>query len=137
METMELEQQPVESAPAVEGAAPLAPAEVGEAEAAEADGEAAAEDVVPLSSEDGTSGDATATTAAEEATTEAAQPDWEALLAEAEERGYRRGRNENIAQLMERPGVFERLATGVREADGADTGRVEILTRERRSIWDL
>lgn len=116
-----------EELPAVVGILPEAEPEVAEEaqEAAQEVAESALEEPVEETSADAE----TAPEAAEE------EPDWQALIAEAEERGYLRGRNENIAQLMERPGVFERLGCEVREE--APTGGVEILSRERRSIWDL
>lgn len=52
-------------------------------------------------------------------------PSVEALVAEAERRGYLRGRNERIEQLMAQPGVWEEPDTGP-----------SILNRPRRSIWD-
>lgn len=59
----------------------------------------------------------------------------EALIAEAEQRGYIRGRNENIRELMREPGMLERGGScGTDEGYAAD---VEILQRERISIWDL
>lgn len=59
----------------------------------------------------------------------------EALIAEAEQRGYLRGRNENIRELMREPGMLERGdSSGSDEGYAAD---VEILQRERISIWDL
>ena len=59
----------------------------------------------------------------------------EALIAEAEQRGYLRGRNETIRELMREPGMLERGGScGTDEGYAAD---VEILQRERISIWDL
>lgn len=52
-------------------------------------------------------------------------PSVEALVAEAERRGYLRGRNERIEALMAEPGVWEERNTGP-----------SILNRPRRSIWD-
>lgn len=62
--------------------------------------------------------------------------EWEAMVAEAERRGYLRGRNESISELMKRPGMFERMPD-VREVDEARVSReVDLLARERVSIWD-
>lgn len=52
-------------------------------------------------------------------------PDIETLVAEAERRGYIRGRNERIEELMAEPGVWEQPES-----------QPEILSRRRRSIWD-
>lgn len=52
-------------------------------------------------------------------------PSVEALVSEAERRGYLRGRNERIEQLMAQPGVWEEPDTWP-----------SILNRPRRSIWD-
>lgn len=52
-------------------------------------------------------------------------------LAEAEERGYRRGLNEQIEQKMREPALWEGNNT-VQVPDEAYT----ILARQRRSIWD-
>lgn len=59
----------------------------------------------------------------------------EALVAEAEQRGYLRGRNEKISALMQEPGMLERS-----DSMGIDSGYAEnvpILRREKVSIWDL
>lgn len=58
----------------------------------------------------------------------------EAMIAEAEQRGYLRGRNENIEQLMQRPGMLERASVEQIAAANADSPM--ILTREHISIWD-
>ncbi len=61
--------------------------------------------------------------------------DIEALIAEAEQRGYLRGRNERIEQLMDEPGLLERDGNG---APGeTESEKVEILRHRRISIWDL
>lgn len=57
------------------------------------------------------------------------------LLAEAEHRGYMRGRNERIEQLMEEPGMLERNSDSER-CEGEEE-KVEILRHRRISIWDL
>jgi hypothetical protein len=66
----------------------------------------------------------------------------EQRVAEAEERGYLRGRNEQIEQLMHSPGVFQRVADtdgGVAAAAGnfADNdSEIMVLSHPRVSIWD-
>lgn len=78
--------------------------------------------------------------------------DLEAKLAEAEQRGYLRGRNENIADLMRQPGCLQRqsprpdrpasagLAGGPsadRNAEFTDSDSTAmILNNLRVSIWD-
>ena len=62
-------------------------------------------------------------------------PDIEALIAEAEQRGYLRGRNERIEELMKTPGQLERDNSGSPADINIET--VDILQRERISIWDL
>lgn len=60
--------------------------------------------------------------------------DIEALIAEAEQRGYLRGRNENIESLMQAPGIYERPRD--KPAAHADqTSEVLILNNIRRSVW--
>lgn len=54
------------------------------------------------------------------------------LIAEAEERGYKRGLNEQIRKQMEEPGVWESPA---REAE-TPPAAFEILARQRPSIWN-
>lgn len=62
--------------------------------------------------------------------------DLEAALAEAEQRGYLRGRNERIEELMQRPGIMERDTTQViNEADG-NGAEPAFLSRLNVSIWD-
>lgn len=64
-----------------------------------------------------------------ELTTQENEKSLEQLLAEAEERGYRRGVEENMA----RPGVWESTeAPGDAPADDS----FRILDGARRSIWD-
>lgn len=53
----------------------------------------------------------------------------ERLVAEA----YRRGRNESIAELMARPGMFESAAAPAKDIPSADSG---FLANRRPSIWD-
>lgn len=59
----------------------------------------------------------------------------EALVAEAEERGYLRGRNENIERLMRRPGILEQ-EPWQRDACGPSETEPMILNNPRVSIWD-
>lgn len=55
----------------------------------------------------------------------------ETLLAEAESRGYKRGRNESISELMERPSDADPLLP-----DMGPEPQVLILNHLRPSIWD-
>lgn len=64
--------------------------------------------------------------------TEAHEPSLEQQLAEAEERGYRRGLNEQIESRMNEPGTWE----GPTSAPGAAPEAFRILGSRRRSIWD-
>lgn len=59
-------------------------------------------------------------------------PSLEQQLQEAEERGYRRGLNEQIESKMREPGVWE-APEGAQPED--DQG-FEILANHRRSIWE-
>ncbi len=59
----------------------------------------------------------------------------EALVAEAEERGYLRGRNESIERLMRRPGILEQ-EPWQRDACGQSETEPMILNNPRVSIWD-
>lgn len=62
-------------------------------------------------------------------------PSAETALAEAEQRGYLRGRNERISIEMERPALWEdRNATAV-ASDIATDGPM-ILSSTSRSVWD-
>ncbi len=63
-------------------------------------------------------------------------PDMETMLAEAEERGYMRGRNESIAELMKKPGMMERMPARSVEEMTDNVDEVMILSRQRVSIWD-
>lgn len=66
-------------------------------------------------------------------------PDMEAMLAEAEQRGYMRGRNERIEELMNEPAPFARQSSPQRAAEPADppsTSEPLILNNPRVSIWD-
>lgn len=58
----------------------------------------------------------------------------ERLIEEAENRGYLRGRNARIEELMSEPGMYRPL--GVEESGGAVLQQTEILTNMRRSVWD-
>ena len=67
----------------------------------------------------------------------------EARIAEAENRGYMRGRNERIAELMRQPALFERQtspsardAPGGMAADSPADSQPMILNNPRVSIWD-
>lgn len=69
--------------------------------------------------------------------------DIEARIAEAENRGYLRGRNERIAELMRQPALFERQtspsardAPGAMAADSQGDSQPMILNNPRVSIWD-
>ncbi len=73
--------------------------------------------------------------APEEGKSETGHTRVEVLLAEAEQRGYLRGRNEKISELMREPGMLERNDTA--RADTGYAENVQILQRERISIWDL
>lgn len=70
----------------------------------------------------------------------------EALTAEAERRGYLRGRNERIAELMREPAVYERQTSPVgttaapdnlpSQSDWQGNSHPMILNNPRVSIWD-
>lgn len=69
--------------------------------------------------------------------------DIEARIAEAENRGYMRGRNERIAELMRQPALFERQTSpsardtpGGIAADSQGDSLPMILNNPRVSIWD-
>ena len=83
------------------------------------------------------------TTRTEEAETEAAPEEApavptpeeiEQMIAEAEQRGYLRGRNEQIEQLMEAPTGYETETLG---EGGHLQGEPMILGNLKPSIWDL
>lgn len=57
----------------------------------------------------------------------------DALVNEAEERGYLRGRNEQIETKMAEPGMWQ--STSAREEAGSSE-RNPFLRRVRRSVWD-
>lgn len=63
--------------------------------------------------------------------------DIETRLAEAEQRGYLRGRNERIEALMKEPGIFERQSpAGTPAPDLNPDSSPMILNNPRISIWD-
>lgn len=63
------------------------------------------------------------------------KPDVEKLIAEAEQRGYLRGVNEQIEKRMARPGLLE-IAVG--DADKTENPRrCQILNVVRPCVWDL
>ncbi len=64
--------------------------------------------------------------------TENTEPTLEQQLREAEERGYRRGLNEQIESRMAEPGVWE----GPEGGAAAPPAEFQILGTRRRSIWD-
>lgn len=70
---------------------------------------------------------------------ETTEADIEARIAEAETRGYLRGRNESIAELMREPAVFERQhAPGTHPPqENREDSQPMILNNPRVSIWDL
>ena len=65
--------------------------------------------------------------------TESEKPDLEALLAEAERKGYLKGRNERIEELMKEPRMFQEL-TGPKSS--APQTEESFLANLRPSIWD-
>ncbi|MDE6282877.1 MAG: hypothetical protein K2L97_02680 [Muribaculaceae bacterium] len=70
------------------------------------------------------------------------QPDIEALIAEAENRGYMRGRNERIAELMREPQLYGRQPPCgsndriIPREDAEFESEPMILNNPRISIWD-
>lgn len=70
---------------------------------------------------------------------ETTEADIEARIAEAETRGYLRGRNESIAELMREPAVFERQHTPGTPPpqENREDSQPMILNNPRVSIWDL
>lgn len=58
------------------------------------------------------------------------------LIAEAEQRGYLRGRNEKIEQLMSAPGLYERIDNPRDTSTYSDDNSFELLRHQRISIWD-
>lgn len=90
------------------------------------------------------SGETSAENSEEGETRQNAAVDMEARLAEAENRGYLRGRNERIAELMREPAMFERqnLPTGCHgfstpaSSDWQGDSKPMILNSPHVSIWD-
>ena len=69
----------------------------------------------------------------QEPTSQPEQPDIDTLIREAEERGYLRGRNEQIALAMKQPAHWESPG----RPEKAETEPVPtILANMRRSVWD-
>lgn len=62
-------------------------------------------------------------------------PDVESLVAEAEQRGYMRGRNEALAERMNEPGLWQLATTGDDFAVPASE-EVTILNGIRPGVWD-
>lgn len=60
-----------------------------------------------------------------------------ALCNEAEQRGYLRGRNEKIEELMAQPGLFQPLTPASSSGSSSGPSEVLILNNMRPSIWDL
>jgi hypothetical protein len=60
----------------------------------------------------------------------------EQLVAEAEERGYKRGLNEQIAVRMSEPSVWEPTAQPVAQAAAGGGNGYQVLEERRRSIWE-
>ena len=74
-----------------------------------------------------------------------AAPSTEELIAEAERRGYLRGRNEALAESLNRPAMMAEPGVGATEATApatesrplADELSSGFLSRIRPSVWDL
>ena len=64
------------------------------------------------------------------------QSEVDKMIAEAEHRGYMRGRNEKIEKLMARPSMFEQLLPGEPELNPEAEREILILNEPRHSIWD-
>lgn len=62
------------------------------------------------------------------------QPDIATLIAEAEERGYLRGRNEKIAIEMRSPALWETIHESTDKQD--EKPQPLILNHLRPSVWD-
>lgn len=60
-------------------------------------------------------------------------PDIDSLLAEAEQRGYLKGRNERIEQLMKEPTMYQQLAPAAPQPPKPSE---TFLSNLRPSIWD-
>lgn len=101
--------------------------------------EEVAEELTPDTPEEAPAEAPAAAEEAHEAREEAPAPavDVEALVAEAEQRGYRRAMNERIEALMARPGTWEQTTpTAAAPAAAAVDTTPVILAHTRRSIWD-
>ena len=69
--------------------------------------------------------------------TPALSPEVEAMIAEAESRGYHRGRNESIARLMSSPADADpTLNQPETNPDEENYSSILILNSFRPSIWD-
>lgn len=67
------------------------------------------------------------------------EQDFNKLLAEAEERGFRRGLNAQIGKKMREPSVWESSEMPGEPTEITDTATprdFQILGNRRRSIWD-
>lgn len=69
---------------------------------------------------------------ASQSSTSENNPDMEQLIAEAEQRGYLRGRNEAVAIEMQRPAQWENETKLPAMSDSESL----ILNNMRRSVWD-
>lgn len=63
-------------------------------------------------------------------------PDIEAMLAEAEQRGYLRGCNEQIETLMQQPDLWHGTPAGSAARTDDDEPQILILNHIRPSVWD-
>lgn len=63
-------------------------------------------------------------------------PDIEAMLAEAERRGYLRGCNEQIETLMQQPDLWHGSPAGNAAMTDGDEPQILILNHIRPSVWD-
>lgn len=63
------------------------------------------------------------------------QPDIATLIAEAEERGYLRGRNEKIEIEMRSPALWETIREPAHKAE-SEKPQPLILNHLRHSVWD-
>ena len=61
------------------------------------------------------------------------QPDFEQLIAEAEHRGYLRGRNDAFSEVMAGPPKFP----AAKSSSAGKQSDVELLANHKPSIWDL
>jgi len=77
-------------------------------------------------------------TPTEETTDKTVRPDTEALIAEAEQRGYLRGRNEALAESRNEPGLWQMASVPDDFDSNSDSSRhsVTILREIRPSVWD-